>query len=393
VKIASLCNDFSASGGVGNYMKRLHKAWAAAGHESYVIHSDAEAKETDKRVFFVEHFDLFPWEGRAAAATKKVMEILSHIQPDIVHVQNNNNTQLESAVRKSFPAVKSMHTYEFCPAGNKFHYFGQKTCQVPTSALCIPRMIYMRCTLSKSPMTMVRLYREAKEVNRHGAEHTKIIVPSDFARLKTLENDYTPEQVETALYFTDYPASIEPALYDQNLILFTGRIVPEKGLNKLILAADLLKRSMPWEVVVAGDGPGLEEAKHLVKQVGLESRFKFLGWRPLDQIIELYKRATMVVMPSLWPEPFGAVGIEAMSYGKPVIAFAVGGIPEWLEHNRTGYLIEPFDLPKMAEAMEHLLLHPRKAKEMGLNGRNSVRQKFSPENHVSRLLEIYRKVL
>jgi glycosyltransferase involved in cell wall biosynthesis len=87
------------------------------------------------------------------------------------------------------------------------------------------------------------------------------------------------------------------------------------------------------------------------------------------------------------------VGIEAMSYGKPVVAFNVGGIPEWLEHRVTGFLVKPYDVKAMAENIDFLLENPTIAQKMGEMGRKQVELLFSKENHINRLLEIYRQVI
>ena len=87
------------------------------------------------------------------------------------------------------------------------------------------------------------------------------------------------------------------------------------------------------------------------------------------------------------------VGIEAMSYGKPVVAFDVGGIPEWLDHGVTGFLVPPWDLKEMAERISFLLDNPNVAHEMGVGGRRRVERDFTQETHIARLLDIYKKVI
>jgi glycosyltransferase involved in cell wall biosynthesis len=87
------------------------------------------------------------------------------------------------------------------------------------------------------------------------------------------------------------------------------------------------------------------------------------------------------------------VGIEAMSFSKPVVAFNVGGIPDWLEDGVTGFLVKPYDVGEMAEKIGYLLEHLEVAEEMGSKGRKRVEQDFNKDKHVSSLLQIYKEVL
>ena len=99
----------------------------------------------------------------------------------------------------------------------------------------------------------------------------------------------------------------------------------------------------------------------------------------------------MVVVPSTWPEPFGMVGIEAMAYGKPVIAFDVGGISEWLKDGETGFLVKLRDEVALAETLNLLLGDHSLAIRMGSKGREAVEKRFTPETHVDELLGRFQK--
>ena len=104
-----------------------------------------------------------------------------------------------------------------------------------------------------------------------------------------------------------------------------------------------------------------------------------------------YQKSTVVVVPSVTPESFGMVGIEAMSYGKPVLAFDVGGISEWLKHEETGFLLKPRDEQDLAEKLNLLLGDRTLAVSMGTKGRERVETYFTPENHVTSLLDSVRR--
>ena len=100
---------------------------------------------------------------------------------------------------------------------------------------------------------------------------------------------------------------------------------------------------------------------------------------------DYYARAKLVAVPSRWPEPFGMIGLEAMHYGRPVVAFRVGGIPDWLEDGATGLLVPEQDVRAFAAALEKLLGDPPLCAQLGAQAQERVRTKFRFENYLDRL--------
>jgi len=95
-------------------------------------------------------------------------------------------------------------------------------------------------------------------------------------------------------------------------------------------------------------------------------------------------------MPSLWPEPFGLVGIEAGASGRPVVASSTGGVGDWLRDGVNGVLVEPGDARALARALNELLADPGRRRELGTAARETVAARFTPERHVAALREAYR---
>jgi glycosyltransferase involved in cell wall biosynthesis len=118
-----------------------------------------------------------------------------------------------------------------------------------------------------------------------------------------------------------------------------------------------------------------------------------VGWLNQEKSSVYYHQASAVVIPSVWPEPFGMVGLEAMSYAKPVVAFHVGGIPEWLEDGVTGFLVPPGDVKGMAGKINLLLQNPKTAQEMGFRGREGVKEQFAADRYVAGLMETYHQCI
>ena len=97
-----------------------------------------------------------------------------------------------------------------------------------------------------------------------------------------------------------------------------------------------------------------------------------------EQLAREFANASVVVVPSLWPEPFGIVGIEALAAGRPVIASATGGIGDWLEDGVCGLCVPPGDAGALARALNELLADPERQDAMGAAGKADRRARFSP---------------
>ena len=98
----------------------------------------------------------------------------------------------------------------------------------------------------------------------------------------------------------------------------------------------------------------------------------------------------MIIFPSIYPEAFGIVGIEAMMQGKPVVGFNVGGVSTWLKNEITGFLTKPGDTEMLREKAELLLNDAEIYNRMSRNARSEALKKFVPAVHIGKLIEIYR---
>ena len=168
-------------------------------------------------------------------------------------------------------------------------------------------------------------------------------------------------------------------------VVFAGRVVAPKGVGVLIRAA----AEVDAEFVICGDGWRLNEMRALARELGVEQRVSFKGWLDTDELARELAEASVVAMPSVWPEPFGLVGIEAFAAGRPVVASATGGIEDWLEDGVNGLSVEPGDAHALARALRELLDDPARQQAMGAAGQRMAAAKFCPERHVAALSEAY----
>ena len=156
-------------------------------------------------------------------------------------------------------------------------------------------------------------------------------------------------------------------------ILALGRVVPKKGFDLLLSAyAAVSEDRRHADLVVAGAGPALDDLERLADGLGVGRQVHFVGRLSREEVAAAMSGATLFVMPSRL-EPFGIVVLEAWRAGVPVVATTRGGAPEFVEDGKTGVLVDPFDTPAFAAALDSLLADPDRREAIGRAGAERVR--------------------
>ena len=119
----------------------------------------------------------------------------------------------------------------------------------------------------------------------------------------------------------------------------------------------------------------------------------FRGFVPQAELPGYFREATVSVMSSVWPEPFGMSGIEALAQGIPVVAFDVGGIRQWLDDGRSGFVVPWMDRPAFAAKIEDLLRDKALARRLGEAGRQQVIERFDLNRYITGLEATFRSVI
>jgi glycosyltransferase involved in cell wall biosynthesis len=174
-------------------------------------------------------------------------------------------------------------------------------------------------------------------------------------------------------------------------LLCVGRLIPIKGHLVLLRALTQARTRVPGlSLDIAGRGPLEPALKAFARELGIEEAVRFLGFvTPVQNAVE---DAAIVVVPSLG-EGFGMVALEAMERARPVIASAVGGLPEIVAHGETGIVVPPGDAEALAEAMVALAGDLELAATMGNAGRERAIAEFPPERSAERIDGLYRETL
>lgn len=182
---------------------------------------------------------------------------------------------------------------------------------------------------------------------------------------------------------------------DARLVLAVGRIEPLKGLDILIRAlAEMTERERVHLLIIGGDDRAAVEVTRLravAASVGVADRIEFLGTVPHDRLVQYYRAADAVAMPSFY-ESFGLVAVEAMACGVPVVASRVGGLTSTIADGRTGYLI-PWRCPEpFAEKLDTLLGNAWLRDALGANAARSM-QAYSWQAVAATLRGLYEEVV
>lgn len=180
------------------------------------------------------------------------------------------------------------------------------------------------------------------------------------------------------------PISIPESPADPALgayVAYAGRFVPEKGLETLLQAI----RKTGYPLHLAGDP---EEMPRLQSEANVICR----GLLSPAEMVEFYRNARMLIVPSTWFETFGLVAGEALAHGIPVIASRIGALAEVVQHEESGFLFPPGDADALAQCMQTLWTQPERSREMGLQGRETITDRCHPDRYRENLLRVYRQL-
>jgi len=184
---------------------------------------------------------------------------------------------------------------------------------------------------------------------------------------------------------------------DGPFILYAGRLATNKGLNHLVKAFAQIsdeKGLQDLKLVLVGEDHGVRSRlENISKKLGVTDRVVFTGHVKDDALFRsAFAGCELLALPSDY-EAFGLVLVEAMACGKPCVATNVGGVPEVVDHGRTGLLVKYGDVKALSKALLKVLSDEHRAKAMGRAGRERVEQRFTWEKVTERIEGLYKEVL
>lgn len=381
-------------GGAETYLLDLCKTLEEMGHEIVIISSREHAPihvPGRKEYFFENSYGL-----RSTLKLKGIFEeIIKKEDPDIIHLHNTQyfiSPIIVKYLLKVKPVVKTVHdTRLFCPGlGCKVIPARDEVCCYPMGWRCFRKCCYTTLWSLNKFILMSYDLRVTKRIDR-------ILVSSSYMCHELVRNGFPEKNITVIPLYVDkanMPSiqRIEMKKGKNKSILYIGRLDATKGVLHLIECLSLLK-SEEWQATIIGEGNMQDEAKAFVERLGLDVRIAFPGTLPGKEVNQYLADSDIVVMPSMIPESFGLVGIEAMASGKPVVAFDAGGIREWLADGKTGYLVERGNIREMAERISLLLKNNSLAERMGEKGKELVEKYYRRDIHLPGLLDVYQDVI
>lgn len=386
MRVLQITREFDSNGGIGRYVQDLTAALSEAHHETAVVCGTALANN-GCRVSVVSGCDEFG-HANARANRAAVLEHVASFAPDFVILHAMDDYRLEAMLRERYRTARFVHNHIYCSSGLDHDTATLAACERAQGGACVSGYVSRRCWNVRKPTTAATFYRRAAAAVASLRAAPLVFAASQYVRSRLLRHGVDPRRIAVAPYFAGVPGTSAlsmPRTGSGNTLLYVGRVVPEKGIAYLLQAMRQITSAA--RLVVNGDGPGRSAALALAQRLGIKDRVDFFGWTSREALLACYEEADLVVVPSVWPEPFGLVGIEAMAYGKPVVAFRSGAIPEWLTDGESGYSVEPGDVVVLAQRIEALLAQPALRVRMGRAARARVARDFSRERHLTALTE------
>ena len=269
---------------------------------------------------------------------------------------------------------------------------------------------HMRSTPSRLAVLSARVRRQRTVVTDHGLSGSDWggLLPRLFDRFLTV-SAYSARELSTpsartrVIYGGADPQRFAPDLaVSRHGVLFVGRLTPHKGVDRLIEALPSGAR-----LLIAGSTghdaqPPERDYPLLLRHLAAEHDVAFLGPVPDEVLPSLYRQAAVLALPSVHrtcygrevrvSELLGLVVLEAMASGTPVVCSRLGGLPEVVQHDVTGFLVEPGNVAELRERLAQLLHDPGLARRLGDNARDLVLSQFTWQACAERCLAAYREI-
>ncbi len=325
------------------------------------------------------------------AADEQVQAVLRDFSPDLIYLHNLSQLDvLEAFVTGRIPTVRMVHDHAlYCMRGYKYNYFTRKICTRAFSPYCMfPCLASIgRAHGGGFPLKWVSYSDKKREISLT-RRCKRLVVYSDYLKTELVNNGFPRESIEQCVPIrVSLDESTLSNFSQRNLILFAGQLIRGKGVDFLLQA--LAKVKTHFECAIVGDGSHRRYCEGLAAKLGLNQRVHFHGYQLPAEMGRFYSEASVFAMGSLWPEPFGMAGPEAMRFGLPVVAFDAGGIREWLSDGENGYLIAWKNVDLFAARLEQLLRDKTLARRLGQRAFEIV-QRYDLGRQIDRLEQIFR---
>jgi glycosyltransferase involved in cell wall biosynthesis len=383
---------FGAHGGAEVNLFLTASELRKRGHNLSCLHGAPTGQSEEAwRELFENRFAL----GKGKASSSATAQALREFQPDLIYVHKTADLHvLRSLLKSASPVVRMVHDHDlYCMRSYRYHPLTRKVCRRAASAYCLfpCGAVLTRNRGGFWPIKWTSYLAKRKELS-FNRRFSRMVVATDYMKQELMQNGFDPSHIEIHAPVPPMPeVPLQSSFSPLNLLVYAGQVIRGKGVDVLLEA--LTQVQTPFKCVILGEGSHRPFCQALSAQLGLANRVSFKGYVRPEDMPAHYSDASVAVMSSIWPEPFGAVGLEAMRYGLPVVAFDVGGVGEWLIDGQNGFLVPRMDRSQYAARLTQLLRDKPLARKLGNSGRQLLREKFSFAAYITGLETLFERVI
>lgn len=323
---------------------------------------------------------------------KKLQALILATEPEAAHLHNVYHhlsaSTFRMLVKNKIPIVMTVHDVQpMCPNHRMIRGRDNKLCEA-----CFKHQfqncIRYRC-VNNSYKASVAGALEAYFYYLRGIWKMvdRFICPSQFMLDKMVEWGFDKEKMRLVRNPFVLPEKFSAL---GNKIVYIGRFHVEKGIRILMQALPVLRQN---ETIVAGSGPDDQWVDNFIKQYSL-TNVERKSWVDKEKWQKVMSEAKVVVVPSLFYENCSMAILEALSYGRIVVAADRGGNRELVKNNDTGFLVKPEDPEALAEAIKSAMsLSATESGKLINNARNLVKKNHDPENYLKKIEDVYQELV
>jgi len=345
---------------------------------------------------FIEQLLFMPRKLYSWEANRNLKKVIDHFEPDLAHIHLYKGG-LTAAIlpvlrKKKIPTVITLHDYSLlCPRNIMIDGKGKicERCLTMTRLNCI----YHRCNRNNLYYSIVNYLEFVlnNDILKPKNYFNRIICVSKFNYLKHSSHPLFKDRILHLYNFYPLLSQSNPNTEKGSYFLFYGRLAPEKGVMTLINTWKRLGKEVQLKII--GEGAMSAMIKDEIKKSNLEN-VEFLGFRKGEELFNYIREASFILVPSEWYENNPLTIVEAYSAGKPVIGSNIGGIPELIIEEKTGYLFSMGDSRELeAKINKAMQLTEGEYLEMSETAYRFACDRFSEKTHYRDLLNIYREVI
>jgi glycosyltransferase involved in cell wall biosynthesis len=337
--------------------------------------------------------DLFA-ENLSWMNNEPALAVARRFGADVIYVHKCERLGVvESLLGGGAPMVRMVHDHDLhCLRSYRYNPLTRNVCTRPAGSHCVFPCLgpLKRNHTGGLPFRWASFAEKGRELDLSRQFHRNIVA-TEFMKNELVINGFDPARIAICPPVPRRAEPLRSAFSDRNLLVFAGQIIRGKGVDVMLRA--LAKVRAPFEAIILGEGSHRPFCEKLSRRLGLENRVTFKGFIPQTELQDFYREASAVLVPSVWPEPMGLVGLEAMRNALPVVAFDAGGIREWLRDGENGFLVPWMDTGLFARRIDSLLADKQLARTMGERGFVRFERDYNFDDYIARLDDLFSRVM